>query len=47
MEITDCLPVEMALLLIGLTKIPVTKSGFDRPSVKESPLMLGTPGPFT
>ncbi len=36
MELTDWLPVEVELLLIGLTKISLTKSGF----VIESPLRL-------
>jgi hypothetical protein len=34
---TDWLLVEVALLLIGLSKISWTKSGFDHPSVLESP----------
>jgi hypothetical protein len=40
MELTDWPLDEVALLLIGLTKIPLTKSGFDHPSVIESPLRL-------
>jgi hypothetical protein len=40
MQLTDRLLVEVALLLIALTKISLTKSGFDHPSVKESPLRL-------
>jgi hypothetical protein len=33
MQLTDWPLVEVALLLIGLTKISETKSGFDHPSV--------------
>jgi hypothetical protein len=40
MQLTDWLLVEVALLLIGLTKISLTKSGFDHPSVIESRLRL-------
>jgi hypothetical protein len=40
MQLTDWPLVEVALLLIGLTKISDTKSGFDHPSVIESPLRL-------
>jgi hypothetical protein len=40
MQFTDWLLVEAALLLIGLTKISQAKSGFDHPSVIESPLRL-------
>jgi hypothetical protein len=40
MQLTDWLLVEVALLLIGLTKISQTKSGFDHPCVTESPLRL-------
>jgi hypothetical protein len=40
MQLTDRLLVEVALLLIGLTKISLTKFGFDRKSVTESPLRL-------
>jgi hypothetical protein len=36
MQLTDWLLVEAALLLIGLTQISLTKSGFDHPSVIES-----------
>jgi hypothetical protein len=39
-QLTDWLLVEVALLLIGLTKISETKSGFDHPSEIESPLWL-------
>jgi hypothetical protein len=41
MHITDWLLVEVALLLIiGRTKISLTKSGFNNPSAIESPLKL-------
>jgi hypothetical protein len=40
MQVTDWLLVEVALLLIGLTKISLTKSGFDHLFVIESPLRL-------
>jgi hypothetical protein len=40
MQLPDWLPVEVALLLIGLTKIYLTKLGFDHLSVIESPLRL-------
>jgi hypothetical protein len=40
MQLTDWLLFEVALLLIALTKISLTKSGFDHPSVTESPLGL-------
>jgi hypothetical protein len=42
MQLTDWLLVVVALLLIGLTQISYnwTKSGFDYPSVMESPLYL-------
>jgi hypothetical protein len=40
MKFADWLLLEVALLLIGLTKISLTGSGFDHPSVKESTLML-------
>jgi len=38
MQVPDWLLVEVALLLIGLTKISLTKSGFDQLSVIESPI---------
>jgi hypothetical protein len=38
--LTDCLLVEVALLLIGLTENSLTKSSFDHPSVIESSLRL-------
>ncbi len=41
MKLNDWLLVEVALLLIGLTKISSTKSGFDLPFVKKLPLNLG------
>jgi hypothetical protein len=37
MQLSDWQLVEMALLLIGLTKISLTKSSFDYPSVINSP----------
>ncbi len=41
MQLIDWLLVEVALLLIGLTKISYTKSGFNHPSsVIEPPLRL-------
>jgi hypothetical protein len=40
MQLTDWLLVDVALLLIGLTKISLTKSGFDHQSIIESPLRL-------
>jgi hypothetical protein len=40
MQLTDWLLVEVALLLIGLTKISLTKYGFEHLSVMESPLRL-------
>jgi hypothetical protein len=40
MQLTDCLLVEVALLLIGLTKLSQTKCGFDQPSVKQLPRRL-------
>jgi hypothetical protein len=40
MQFTDYLLFEAALLLIGLSKISKTKSGFDHQSVTESPLRL-------
>ncbi len=40
MELTDCLLVEVALLLIGLTQISLTKINFNHPSVIES-LLIG------
>jgi hypothetical protein len=40
MQLTDWLLVEVALLLIGLTKISLTKSCFEHPSVIKSPLRL-------
>jgi hypothetical protein len=43
MQLTDWLLVEVALLLIGLTKISFTESGFDHTSVTESPLRLRGP----
>jgi hypothetical protein len=36
MQLIDWLFVEAALLLIGVTKLSKTKSGFDHPSVIES-----------
>jgi hypothetical protein len=39
MRLTDRLLVEVALLFIGLTKFSLTKSGFNHPSVIESPLI--------
>ncbi len=45
--IADWLLVEVALLLIGLTKISLIKSGFDHPSVLESPLRLRATVYFT
>jgi hypothetical protein len=41
MQLTDWLLVEVALLLIGLTQISLTKSSFNHPSVIE---FLGLPG---
>jgi hypothetical protein len=38
MQLTDWLLVEVALLFIGLTKYFGEKSGFNQPSVVESPL---------
>ncbi len=38
MQLNDWPLVEEALVLIGLTKISLTESGFDHPSVIESPL---------
>jgi hypothetical protein len=38
MQLIDRLLVEVALLLIGLTKISLTESGFDHTSVIKSPL---------
>ncbi len=43
MQLTDWLLVEVALLLIGLTRISLTKSGFDHPSEIESSLRLRGP----
>jgi hypothetical protein len=40
MQLTNWLLVEVALLLIGLTKMAVAKSRFKHPSVIESPLRL-------
>jgi hypothetical protein len=40
MQVPDWLLVEVALLLIGLNKISLTKSGFDHLFVIESPLRL-------
>ncbi len=40
MQLTDWLLVEVALLLIGLIKIALTKSAFNHSSVIESPLRL-------
>jgi hypothetical protein len=40
MELTDWQRVEAALLLIRLTKISLTKSSFNLPSVIVSPLRL-------
>jgi hypothetical protein len=40
MQLTDWLLVEVALLIIGLTQIFLTKSGFGHPFVKESPFRL-------
>ncbi len=40
MQVPDWLLVEMALLLIGLTKISLKKSSFDHLFVIESPLRL-------
>jgi hypothetical protein len=40
MQLTDWSLVEVALLLIGLAQISLTKSGFNQPSVMESPLRL-------
>ncbi len=40
MQLTDWLLIKVSLLLIGLTKISLTKSGFDHPSIIESPLRL-------
>jgi hypothetical protein len=40
MQLTDWLLAEVALLLSGLTKISLTKFGFDHASVIESPLRL-------
>jgi hypothetical protein len=44
MQLTDWLLVEVALLLIGLTQISLTKSYFYPPSVIESPLRLWAQG---
>jgi hypothetical protein len=40
MQLTEWLLGEVALLLIGLTKISLKKSSFDHTSVIESPLRL-------
>jgi hypothetical protein len=40
LQLTDRQLVEEAPLLIGLTKISLTKSGFNHPSAIESPLKL-------
>jgi hypothetical protein len=40
MQLTDWLLVEVALLLIGLTEISLTKTSFNHPSVIES-LLIG------
>ncbi len=40
MQLTDWILVEVALRLIGLTQISLTKSGYNHPSVIESPLRL-------
>jgi hypothetical protein len=40
MGLTDWLLVDVALLFIGLAKFSLTKSGFNHPSVIESPLRL-------
>jgi hypothetical protein len=40
MKLNNWLLFEVAQLLIGLTKISSTKSGFDLPFVKELPLNL-------
>ncbi len=40
MQLADWLLVEKALLLIGLTKISYTKSGFDQTTVKQSYLRM-------
>jgi hypothetical protein len=40
MQLTDWLLVEVALLLIGLTKISEKKSGFNHPSAIEPTLRL-------
>jgi hypothetical protein len=42
----DWLLAEKALLLIGLTKISLTKSGFDHPSQIESPQRLRALWPY-
>ncbi len=44
MQLTDWLLVEVMLLLIGLTQISLTKSGFNHPSEIESPLSLWAQG---
>ncbi len=44
MQLTDWLLVEVAQLLIGLTQISWTKSGFNHPSVIDSPLWLRAQG---
>jgi hypothetical protein len=42
-QLTGLLLVVKALLLIGLTQISLTKSGFNHPSAMESPLWLLPP----
>ncbi len=42
MQLTNWLLVEVALLLIGLTKISVTKFGFNHTTLIESPLRLSS-----
>jgi hypothetical protein len=40
MQLTDCVLIEVTLLLIGLTHISLTKFGFNHPPVIESFLGL-------
>ncbi len=44
MQLSDWLLVEVALLLIGLIQIFLTKSGFNHMSAIESPLSLWAQG---
>jgi hypothetical protein len=44
MQLTDGLLVEMALLLIGLTRISLTKTGFNPPSANKIPYLAAAAG---